>query len=387
MGVYAGPEIASDGLILALDPGNLKSYSYNYHPNPLDIYSWVGPAGGYQQTLSRDTIQSPVGNSPLKIVTSGTSSYTGSYNSLPYNIASASSGQTWTVSFYVKSSVSTTISIFIFESNSSGGYLTYTQPSFNIGTDWTRVSATATFSQATTASIQTRIDCYFSGVTLWVDGYQVERSSSVTDFTSSYTGDNILNVLGSGNNGTLVNGPSYNGSNRGSLVFDGINDHVLTSSVATYGNNTTWEAWVYCTANVSTYNMFMGRYLPYFGFYGGNSLFFSNNISAVQSTIQTATNLSLNTWYHAAFTTSYNGVNTTMKIYTNGSETATGTFSGTQGNYGYKFMIGDGNNGTDGASAWYPFQGRVSSAKVYNRTLTAAEIQQNFNALRGRFGI
>jgi len=205
--------------------------------------------------------------------------------------------------------------------------------------------------------------------------------------TKSYPGSGTTwtDLSGNGNNGTLTNGPTYSSSNGGSLVFDGTNDFVLSSSVATYGNNTTWEAWVYCTADVSTYNMFMGRYLPYFAFYGGNSLYFSNQIAGNQRTIQTATNLSYNTWYHATFTTSYDGVNTTMKIYTNGVETASGTWAGAQGNYNYKFMIGDGNNSAD--NTWYPFQGRVSNVKVFNRTLTASEISQNFNALRGRFGI
>jgi len=113
---------------------------------------------------------------------------------------------------------------------------------------------------------------------------------------------------------------------------------------------------------------------------------FSNLVGGAQQTIYTATNLSLNTWYHATFTTSYDGVNTTMITYTNGVQTASGVFSGTQGNYGYEFMIGDGNNGT-GTSVWYPFQGRVSNVKVYNRTLTAAEVQQNYNATKSRFGL
>lgn len=74
-----------------------------------------------------------------------------------------------------------------------------------------------------------------------------------------------------------------------------------------------------------------------------------------------------------------------MKIYTNGVETATGTWSGTQGNISNPFMIGDGNNGSN--STWYPFVGRISNVKIYNRTLTVNEIQQNFQALRGRFGV
>jgi hypothetical protein len=203
--------------------------------------------------------------------------------------------------------------------------------------------------------------------------------------TTVATGGGWADLTGAGNNGELVNGVRESSDNLGALVFDGSNDFVLLSSNTTFGNNTTWEAWIYSTGNVSTYNMFMGRYLPYFGFFGGNSLYFSNNIGGFQRTIQTATNLSYNTWYYATFTTSYDGANTTMKIYTNGVETATGTWSGTQGNYDLPFMIGDGNNYYN--STWYPFVGRISNVKIYNRTLSTSEIQQNFNANRSRFGI
>lgn len=33
------------------------------------------------------------------------------------------------------------------------------------------------------------------------------------------------------------------------------------------------------------------------------------------------------------------------------------------------------------------FNGSIYSTKIYNRSLTAQEIQQNFNATRGRYGI
>jgi hypothetical protein len=128
--------------------------------------------------------------------------------------------------------------------------------------------------------------------------------------------------------------------------------------------------------------MFMGRYLPYFGFYGGNSLFFSNWVGGTQQTIATSSNLSLNNWYHATFTIQYDGTNSTMLIYTNGVQTASGTFSGSQTSLGYNFTIGDGAN-----FSWYPYQGRVSSVKIYNKALSATEVQQNFNALRRRYGI
>jgi hypothetical protein len=33
------------------------------------------------------------------------------------------------------------------------------------------------------------------------------------------------------------------------------------------------------------------------------------------------------------------------------------------------------------------FPGNIAQVSIYNRALTATEVQQNFNALRGRFGI
>jgi fibronectin-binding autotransporter adhesin len=190
-----------------------------------------------------------------------------------------------------------------------------------------------------------------------------------------------------GINAVTVNSLTYNSTGT-SYTFNGSNNSVMSTDLQPFGNNMTWEAWVNCEQNVSTFNMFMGRFLPYFSFYAGVQLYFSNQIAGAQQTIATAGNLSLNTWYMATFTTSFDGTNTTMKIFTNGVETATGTFAGSQVNsIGTNFMIGDGNNGTNGGSAWYPFKGSVSSVNVYERTLSASEIQQNFNATRGRYGV
>jgi hypothetical protein len=47
-------------------------------------------------------------------------------------------------------------------------------------------------------------------------------------------------------------------------------------------------------------------------------------------------------------------------------------------------FVGMGNNFPGGFEY---FSGKMAVARVYNRVLTAAEISQNFNAYRGRFGI
>jgi hypothetical protein len=200
------------------------------------------------------------------------------------------------------------------------------------------------------------------------------------------TGTTWTDISGSGYNSVLTNSPVYTNSSASSyFTFDGVDDFSLSSGFQTFGTDMTWEAWVYCTQDISTYNMFMGRYLPYFSFFSGNRFYFSNNIGGTQQTIQTSSTLSLNTWYYGAFTTSYSNPNTTMKIYTNGVESVSQAFSGTQQQYSTGFMIGDGNNGS--SLSWYPFKGRIGCVKVYNRTLSATEISQNFNAMRGRYGI
>jgi len=202
---------------------------------------------------------------------------------------------------------------------------------------------------------------------------------------TSYPGNGTVmtDLSGKGNNATLVNGTSYNTSNGGIMSFDGVNNRIETVSTQTYGNNMTWEAWVNCAQSVNSINMFMGRFLPYFGMYAGNSMFFSNSINGTQRSIRSPTDLLLNNWYHVVFTTKYDGVNTTMSIYVNGVFKVSGTYPGFQSNSSTKFAIGDRRPST----LWYPFKGMVSEIKAYDQTLSTDEINQNFNYTRGRYGI
>jgi len=51
------------------------------------------------------------------------------------------------------------------------------------------------------------------------------------------------------------------------------------------------------------------------------------------------------------------------------------------------FLVGAAGNWPNAPLAGYYFNGQMSGVSFYNRALTAAEISQNFEALRGRFGI
>lgn len=90
-----------------------------------------------------------------------------------------------------------------------------------------------------------------------------------------------------------------------------------------------------------------------------------------------------NTWYHIVMC--YNG--SSLATYVN--NVAGGTTSGAKANPGgagtYLSMglpAADYLNGVTGY-----FNGYIGAWKIYNRALTAAEVAQNYNALRSRYGV
>ena len=205
-------------------------------------------------------------------------------------------------------------------------------------------------------------------------------------FTPSYptTGTTWYDISSGGNNGTLINGPTFNSANSGSIVFDGVDDYVNTTN-SVFGADVTYNAWVNRTSSVNTFNMFMGKgSLPYFSIRSNNNIVFSNSIGGTQRSLQTPLISPDNIWYYLSFTQIYDGTNTTMIIYINGVLATSAIFPGisiTSTNTNM-FIIGGRSAGDI-----YPFNGKVSQVSIYNRALSATEILQNYNAQKDRFGL
>ena len=200
--------------------------------------------------------------------------------------------------------------------------------------------------------------------------------------TKSYpaTGSIVFDRTVNGYNGVLTNGPTFSSNNFGYLGFDGINDMVVTQ-LSTLSTSNTWDIWVNRTSNANAFNMMMGMFLPYFAFNSSNQFFFSNSVGASQQSIATPGTYSDNTWYHVTFVSDYNGSTTTMKIYVNSVFSTQGVFTGQQvSTTTNSFRLGQWN--TDNS---YSFNGKIGSAKIYNRVLTQAEITQNFDAIKSRY--
>jgi hypothetical protein len=191
------------------------------------------------------------------------------------------------------------------------------------------------------------------------------------------TGTGWFDLSGNNNNGTLTNGPSYNQDQLGNIVFDGTNDEVIATNIGL--TNYTFEFFVKATGDSLAG---ANRYNTLIGYDGSRRLLYHTNGTLLAQVgtgnIFSTTTAPRNNWNHIVF--SYNAPNTTATWYING--TNAGSTSGTaQGTWTSTIYIGSYNSNN------YWMNGNISSVKIYNRALVAEEIQQNFNALRGRFGI
>jgi len=199
--------------------------------------------------------------------------------------------------------------------------------------------------------------------------------------SKSYPGSGTTwtDLSGRGNTGTLVNGVGYNGSNLGSLTFDGSNDYVDTGKTATqlgiYDADYTFDAWVYPTNLDSDKTMFgtdqtVGRQGLHLVFRGG--VIYQGHYSADFS----AGSATINAWNNISYT--YVKSSSSASIYKNGVLQGSGTIAS---------FIGTTNILLGRWATQYYFIGNGSNYKIYNRALSAAEITQNYNALKNRFGL
>lgn len=190
------------------------------------------------------------------------------------------------------------------------------------------------------------------------------------------------------NNATLSNSPTFNSDNGGSLLFNGSNQTFTTaafktvSSGSNVNNDTTNEIWYkWNGVNQAKIISALGNLasIGYLGFFLNNGSGANGNIvtviyggqffSAIDTGTSSAT-LTSNVWTQLVITKT----TSICKFYKNG--VFLGSTTRTQSNYT-----------TISPYASSTFGGNLSIAKLYNRALTDAEVLQNYNALKGRFGL
>lgn len=208
----------------------------------------------------------------------------------------------------------------------------------------------------------------------------------------SYPGSGTTwsDISRTGANGTLVNGPTFNSANGGSIVFDGVDDYVTGSAAlinSSITNQITVEIFLNSN-NLSNYAQIGGgqdnsgtRYTAAFNSaaFGTGIFGFDLEAASGQVRLTSTTVYSTNQWI--SLTGTYDG--TTTRFYIN--TILEDSDSGTSGNISDFDSILLGRD-IDFATGRI-FNGRIANFKIYNRALSATEIRQNYNATKTRFGL
>jgi hypothetical protein len=228
----------------------------------------------------------------------------------------------------------------------------------------------------------------------------------------SYPGSGTTwsDLSGNGNHFTLTNGPTFNTGNLGSIQFDGVNDSVGVSSIdLSYTDNITLDFFCKLNSYVETNGSIDGILCEFTtnfnsfddGFYIGIA---DDSTPSFNDTYPISINIRGNNgyniygydkasvndlqWHHwtCILDKRRTGLEGESRFYIDSQEkpitTITSYRNDNTNNFGNRpFFLGSRNNSGFFANM------EISNFKIYNRALNPEEIEQNFNATRGRFGL
>jgi hypothetical protein len=202
-----------------------------------------------------------------------------------------------------------------------------------------------------------------------------------------YQGRNWFDLSGNNNSGSIINGPSLNNDAYGSFNFNGINSYITLAR--TVQDDFTLSCWFRTSQSLGNvgnpwYNgaglidAEVGGVTNDFGLaiVGGKVAF---GVGNPDTTISSSLSYNDNIWHQAVATrVRSTGV---ITLYVDGSFIMTGTGGTTSLTANPILRIGSlTTNLTTGF-----FSGSISTVQIYNKALSASEVQQNYNQYKTRF--
>ena len=207
------------------------------------------------------------------------------------------------------------------------------------------------------------------------------------------TGTKWVDISGNYNNGDLINGPTWSSASGGTITFDGTDDRgVINNYYPVFTGDFAINLWV----NFSTYlqyqnvissandgNAVLGFWLE-FGSARGFTLYSTGTNLIVEDNLVSLTSLSTNTWHNVCVTRVGTGTNN-VKLYVDNVLCGQNTSNLTVGSDSQNLEIArySKNAGTS-----FLFNGKIAVIQTYNNVgFSASQVLQNYNALKGRFGL
>ena len=405
MGAASGPDMITDGLVLCLDAGSRESYPVSFPSNGLYGRRYVGYFNDNVNWFETATLHGDVNQlTAIDNFTSNADSY--SWQWTGYFKPSTTENYT----FFTSSDDASHLWI---GDNATAGFTTANANVNNAGLHGNTEKSSVPVSLTKGVYYPIRIQFGENGggdimsVSFSTPTISKTRNGLGYYYHGLTTQNTWKDLSNNGNNGTLTNGPLFSEDNIGSIVLDGVNDvanlntiinssfteltcEILFKSPIAGNSNTNFLIWDH-----------LGGPAMWLGKTASNQWFWMWNYGPglAKWAIISSTSYVANTWIHIAVRAYLSNsqriveTNNFAQIIVNGNNYSNSHRNDDTSTLGYpsqSIVIGQrgssiGNGEVSGAPSYTSIS--VASFKIYNRVLTPAEIQQNYNAIKGRFGI
>lgn len=406
MGLAHSPRIVTNGMVFAYDSDNIKSYKGPAIQNMASTIVAVNQsATGMSFTSSTESVSIPGLGQVISPKLTGFNNYSVSnicciqtyYYVIGNGTVPVSPSTTYTYSIVYKTTSGYTHPNFMYRYEYNGGtYVT----EVGIHNDTNRIHlgdgwywAWATFTTAATTNLLYLRGFYYNYLTTNDNIYIAKVLVTPGNFTGLHpsrwpdvntTRANTATVYDISGQNIQMTANSLTYTSNGSVAFNGSNNYIDTGNptAARLTTSISIDSWVNTSNTLGNGNIVNKNYNSGYRLRisSDNSILFLYVSPAGLVGCVTSSNIiTNNTWNNIVVT---GDINAGGKIYLNGNlVTSTGDSYNPTGANNENLLIGS----APGFGEY--FSGRISSVKIYNRALTAAEVKQNYNALRGRFGL
>ena len=404
MTIVSGPKIVDDGLIFHYDMGNAsKSFkgkpTTNLNSEDIPDLEQIGPP-----TLTQYSSPTPIGTTAYTVTDSSTSNYQYIRRLGVATIPNDTS--TYYLSLYIRKQAGaerfginwgfvgggtpiSNNSRFNTKTGVASGSGTAGGSVVDLGEWWRWIvtsSNNATGNTSLNVSIypaagQNGSDDPTATGTVVISALQVETGSFATPYVSGTRSNTQAIVDLTGNNTITATSLTYNSD--GTFSFDGSSNHLSFNLPASYTNYSI-EYWVKMdTVSVQQRWFSNGNTGTFTLYYNGGWAFHFNPLAGTPPSITTgnvgSSATSVGVWNHVVATNDQSNSTTGAKCYVNGAFLGSAIPAVSLASGGNKIGSREGTTNFG--------DGQCAIARIYNRVLSAAEVAQNFNASRTRFGI
>ena len=383
MSAHANPDIVDDSLVFIYDTDDGKSFKGEPTTNLItnsgtSNTGWVGYGWTGSQAISND-----YPNTYEFTATNG-------WHNRTFDTGITSGGTIY-VSFQykLKQQQTTQNQIFVLNGTHLGSYTNYIGNG-SMSFEWQTFSGSFTANANSSKIAIGPRGQDSSGLTdiVYIRNLQVEQKPHSTPFVNGTRSATQGLLDRTGNETINLSDVSFNSNSE--MIFDGTDDFIpLVDNPQNGENSVSWEfitkfdlvhdneTSTYRQLYIQESSVWIGQYYDYIGidiakdngswFDGNGGMSTSSKIGPVNS----------GQYYHVVFT--WDGTN--VKGYLNGELGFTTAISGLTG-------IRNGQSPRRiGRRSGNPLIGEMPVVKLYNQALTAAEVLQNYNAIKTRFGL